>query len=178
MVSATHVASYLYAKQPDMGKMKLHKLLYYSQGWSLAWAGVPLFEDALEAWTMGPVVPAVQHMDASAPYVVGSITDEHTAMIDAVYAHYGQMSGKALGDQTHQETPWLEARGDLPVDAPSRNIISHATMKKFFTRVAIDSDDIPTRKLIHRVVSNETFLASVAIERERWRGALDALALR
>ncbi|MDR2895454.1 MAG: DUF4065 domain-containing protein [Propionibacteriaceae bacterium] len=38
--------------------MKLEKLLYYCQGWSLAWDGVPLFKEPLEAWANGPVCPA------------------------------------------------------------------------------------------------------------------------
>ena len=35
--------------------MKLQKLCYYAQAWSLAWDGVPLFNEDFQAWANGPV---------------------------------------------------------------------------------------------------------------------------
>ena len=35
--------------------LKLQKILYYAQGWSYVWDGVPLFEEEFEAWQYGPV---------------------------------------------------------------------------------------------------------------------------
>ena len=37
--------------------LKLQKLLYYMQGYYLAVFGKPLFEEDIEAWQYGPVVP-------------------------------------------------------------------------------------------------------------------------
>ena len=39
--------------------MKLQKLLYYMQGFHLAWFDTPLFDEEIEAWMYGPVVPSV-----------------------------------------------------------------------------------------------------------------------
>ena len=36
-----------------MSTMKLQKLGYYAQAWHLAWEGVPLFDDNIEAWANG-----------------------------------------------------------------------------------------------------------------------------
>jgi hypothetical protein len=36
---------------------KLQKLVYYSQVWSLVWNERPLFNERIEAWANGPVVP-------------------------------------------------------------------------------------------------------------------------
>src|SRR5438552_2691079 len=36
--------------------MRLHKLLYYAQGWALAVLGKPLFTGRFEAWVHGPVL--------------------------------------------------------------------------------------------------------------------------
>ena len=36
--------------------MKLQKLVYYCQAWSLVWDDMPLFESRIEAWANGPVV--------------------------------------------------------------------------------------------------------------------------
>lgn len=38
-----------------MDKKKLHKLLYYMQGWTLAALGRPAFANDLQAWVDGPV---------------------------------------------------------------------------------------------------------------------------
>src|SRR5688500_5047510 len=38
-------------------QVKLQKLLYYAQGWLLAWYREPLFTDAVEAWAWGPASP-------------------------------------------------------------------------------------------------------------------------
>ena len=39
--------------------LKLQKLLYYQQGYHLAAFGTPLFEENVESWMYGPVVPVV-----------------------------------------------------------------------------------------------------------------------
>jgi uncharacterized phage-associated protein len=43
----------------DMTNMKLQKLLYYAQGQYLAEHEEPLFDEDIEAWSHGPVVPSV-----------------------------------------------------------------------------------------------------------------------
>ena len=37
--------------------MKLQKLVYYCQAWSLAWDDKPLFDEDFEAWANHPVCP-------------------------------------------------------------------------------------------------------------------------
>ncbi len=41
--------------------MKLQKLVFYAYGWCLAIKGDPLFEEGIQAWKYGPVVPSVYH---------------------------------------------------------------------------------------------------------------------
>jgi uncharacterized phage-associated protein len=55
-VPARDVAAALREWLPDLGAVKLHKLLYYCQGHHLARFGEPLFADTISAWDMGPVV--------------------------------------------------------------------------------------------------------------------------
>ena len=43
--------------EADISNLKLQKLLYYAQGHYLARTGVPLFDDVIQAWAHGPVVP-------------------------------------------------------------------------------------------------------------------------
>lgn len=39
-----------------MSTMKLQRLVYFAQGWNLAFVGTPLFDEKIEAWASGPVV--------------------------------------------------------------------------------------------------------------------------
>ena len=48
------VAAYILEQKGSMTTMKLQKLVYYSQAWSLVWDEKPLFEEAIEAWANGP----------------------------------------------------------------------------------------------------------------------------
>src|SRR5580704_12809669 len=68
MLRAIDIARYLIqlSYRPDSPEesdllcpLRLQKLLYYVQGWSLALRGRPAFDDEIEAWTLGPVVPEI-----------------------------------------------------------------------------------------------------------------------
>src|SRR3954452_12363813 len=56
-VSVHDVAAYILEEAGALTAMKLQKLLYYSQAWSLVWDEAPLFQEPIEAWANGPVVP-------------------------------------------------------------------------------------------------------------------------
>ena len=45
-----------------MTTMKLQKLIYYSQAWSLVWDEKPLFAERIEAWANGPVCPDLYNL--------------------------------------------------------------------------------------------------------------------
>lgn len=101
------------AEGEPMTAMRLQKLLYYCQGWFLAWYGRPLFADPVEAWKHGPVVPAVYDLfrgygglplpDAGDP--TGLAAGERAA-VERVWSHYARYSARGLRDLTHAERPW------------------------------------------------------------------------
>ena len=62
MLSCDDAAKYFLAQVSEdagdlISNLKLQKLLYYAQGFHLALYDQPLFPEAIEAWTHGPVVP-------------------------------------------------------------------------------------------------------------------------
>lgn len=61
--NACEVANFFVSRFQQAGdpltNMKLQKLLYYAQGWHLALKGDALFDERIEAWPHGPVVPPV-----------------------------------------------------------------------------------------------------------------------
>lgn len=46
---------------PPIDQMKLQKLLFYAHAWNLAFTGLPLFQEDIEAWPWGPVVKDVYY---------------------------------------------------------------------------------------------------------------------
>jgi len=57
--SVIDVAEYLLTLAGEMEPIKLHALLYLSQAHHLASTGRPLFDEPIEAWAEGPIVPSV-----------------------------------------------------------------------------------------------------------------------
>jgi hypothetical protein len=49
------VARYILNKLGGTTSMKLQKLCYYAQAWTLAWDDEPLFAENFQAWAGGPV---------------------------------------------------------------------------------------------------------------------------
>jgi uncharacterized phage-associated protein len=103
----------------DMDPMKLQKLLYYCQGYSLGLTGRLLFEDVIEAWKYGPVVQSVyreykDHKGTCFPLNLvesAPILDDYTVSIaNMVMRDKGKYSAIALMKMTHGELAWREAR--------------------------------------------------------------------
>ena len=57
MPTVFDVAKYILKKTGQIPSMKLQKLVYYCQAWSLAWDDVPLFDEDFQAWANDPVCP-------------------------------------------------------------------------------------------------------------------------
>lgn len=182
MATAMEVARYLIAKRDLTGDMQLEKLLYYAQAWSLAWTGNALFGEEIEAWSNGPVVRSVWaakkygdiEPDAEA------IRPDERAIVDAVWAYYGDKGGRRLSRLTHQEDPWKEARRGLAEDARSTSPISRASMLRYYTAQAARAaaGAVPVAPVLSEAVSDADVLAVGNRQRTRWRKALDALAQR
>jgi uncharacterized phage-associated protein len=128
----------------DIDPMKLQKLLYYCQGYSLGTTGRLLFGDVIEAWKYGPVVRAVykeyqRYKGSWLPLDLVTTppdVDAYTAGIArAVMRDKGRYSATALMKMTHSEPAWKEARqraaegGDYPFASEP---LSTETMKRFF----------------------------------------------
>lgn len=142
MENVYDVGRYLLLKTDDetgdlISNLKLQKLVYYAQGLNLALHDEPLFEETLEAWTHGPVVPSLYHeykefgsgcISPPIDFDVSVLSDQAREVLDEVYQVYGQFSGWKLRDMTHEESPWREAYAKNS----STKIISQESMKKYF----------------------------------------------
>jgi len=139
MVSALDVAAFILREKGPMTTMKLQKLVYYSQAWSLVWDEEPLFSEEIQAWANGPVVPELFHAHKGL-FRVDSIPDGDPSKLDAkqidtirgVLGYYGDRKSQWLSDLTHMEDPWKNARKGCPEGASSCAAISLADMAEYY----------------------------------------------
>ena len=121
LISVFDVADYIIKKWPENRKpltaMKLHKLIYYSQAWYLAWTKKRLFKEKIFAWCGGPVVKELyaQHRDQFYVKNIGkgsmdNLSSDHKQLVDTIIDSYGRKSAQWLSDLTHLEDPWKKAR--------------------------------------------------------------------
>jgi uncharacterized phage-associated protein len=141
MASAHDVARYILEKKGSMDTWKLQKLVYYSQAWHLVWDEEPLFGEQIQAWSNGPVVPALwrEHkgeftMSRWPKGNISRLTKSEKESIDVVLKHYGRRTGLELRERTHREPPWKLARkrAKAPPGAPCREVIRHGDMTSYY----------------------------------------------
>ena len=60
------------------------------------------------------------------------LTEPEAETVDMVLEFYGSKSGAELSELTHRESPWRDARGDLPPGARSGTEITIAAMAEYY----------------------------------------------
>lgn len=132
-VSAHDVAAELRGRYPHLGVVKLHKLLYYIQGWHLTWAGPPMFEQRVEAWRDGPVVGPlwISEKYDPPPSDLRPIEADRMVVIDYVLERYGHRTDVELIQLSHEEAPWKD------VYVPGMNAeMTHDSLRRWFEQDA------------------------------------------
>lgn len=126
----------------NVSNLKLQKLLYYAQGFHLALYEKPLFDDAIQAWQHGPVVPDLYHLFKR--YGAGAIpppenfdksryTSEVTSLLDEVFEVYGQFSALKLRSMTHDEPPWSQTT--------LNSSIPNGLMREYFKTLVVNGTE-------------------------------------
>lgn len=121
MASIFDVAKYILHEKGEMSTMKLQKLCYYAQAWSLVWED-PLFDEDFQAWKTGPVCEEL-FKETQGMYSVtelnepkgdiSRLSDNQKDTINRVLKHYGDYDAGQLSQMTHLEDPWKDARKGL-----------------------------------------------------------------
>lgn len=140
MASALDVAKYILEQQGEMTAMKLQKLVYYSQAWHAVWEEKPLFNDVIQAWINGPVVPTLYELhkgrfnvspDRALPSN-DNLSKAEKESIDKVLSFYGDKPSQWLSDLTHSEEPWLQARKGLAPNQRGSREITLSSMVEYY----------------------------------------------
>ena len=129
-------------EEPDYRThLRLQKLLYYVQGWSLAALGRPLFADRIEAWPEGPVVKELYHqykgyegnvIPSEAVAEPEGLGAEEPAGIASVWERYKGYSANALVEMTHQTGRGGKCGGASNRRTARNAEISHQAMAAWF----------------------------------------------
>lgn len=126
--------------------LKLQKLVYYIQAWSLGIHDRRLIDCDFEAWAHGPVCRVLYDRFKGSKNLYSFITREDVMykdpmslidngdleFIDYILDNYGGFTGSRLESMTHREAPWIEARGNAKPMESCYNVISEDSMRKYY----------------------------------------------
>ena len=138
------VIQYLLYQCEDITPLALQKALYYIQGFHFAFYRTFLFSEDCQAWTHGPVYRDIYFryrdyrfdpIEKTTTFDTSVFSASEKAICDSVINNICCYSGKILERFTHNETPWLTTRGDLPDSAPSDRIIEKSVIGAYFDAV-------------------------------------------
>lgn len=134
----------------SMSPKKLQKIVYYAYAWVLTLMNeneddldIKLFDSRIEAWVHGPVIPELYRkykrnggsiitQKSDVPDFDEDIKD----ILEQVWEVYGGFTGNQLESITHQETPWIEARGNCsPVEICTNEITDKSIYRCYVERV-------------------------------------------
>jgi uncharacterized phage-associated protein len=167
MPTAFDVADYLMAKfqgDPElfddcMTNLKLQKLVYYSQGFSLALLGEPLFPEPLEAREHGPACRKLYDQykacgqssiatDISLEEAMRPFTEDQIEVMDSVHAMYGGLSASQLRHMSQRDDAWKDARknasDEIGLEALKRSCSEHLTFRAI--RIILTAEELEAIK--------------------------------
>lgn len=113
--SAVELSKYIITKcardNKPISNLQLQKILYFIQKEYLQKKGVPAFDDPIEAWRFGPVVPEAYYFfcgsgampitDVYEDANIDNVTDR--ALIDKIVEDKRELSPWKLVEETHKE---------------------------------------------------------------------------
>ncbi len=142
MANIFSAAKYILQKAGPMSGIKLQKICYYAQAWSLVWDDEELFSEDFEAWANGPVCPELFNWfdgkfkvcsdDIPDSHCSGSLSGDQIDTIDRVVEFYAVHDAQWLSTLTHMEDPWRNARKGVAVGDPCTNIITKDSMSAYY----------------------------------------------
>jgi uncharacterized phage-associated protein len=147
MANVRDVAAYIVQARGRMSTMKMQKLVYYSQAWSLVWTETRLFPERIEAWANGPVVPDLYRLhrgefEVLPPWPPGgnpeALSEDERNTVNLVLDFYGTKDPQTLSDLTHMEDPWrlARARAGNASGEPGNEEITLDSMLEYYSSIS------------------------------------------
>ena len=129
-----YIIDYSNKKDYGISNLKLQKVLYFVQAYFLIQTGHPCFNEKIEAWDFGPVVPKAyceykQYGCGDIPTTKSfimidknnnwnskrvefkeiAISDDDKSLIDKVVDKFSEYSATDLVELTQHQIPWMDA---------------------------------------------------------------------
>jgi len=150
-IDSYELAEYILLKWGPMSHLKLQKILYYVEGYHLAYFDKSIIEDDFQAWIHGPVsrkiydtlkdksilyaeLGYVQTNGSKNPNDVlkETLTKDQIDFINETVEELNGFSSTQLENMTHNEEPWLSARKGYNASDRCEVVIDKDLMKKFY----------------------------------------------
>lgn len=147
------LCDYIVERGGKMAHLKLQKLLYYVQGFHLAWFDRPLIEEDFQAWLHGPVCRRVfdQYKLKSLLYIEFMyirangekspaevlprlVNEDQLNLINLIIDNYVKLTAAELEELTHGDAPWIDARKGYAGKDNCEAVISKESMRLFYKR--------------------------------------------
>lgn len=154
MANINDVANF-YLSKKSMSPKKLQKMVYYAYSWTLALLNEDvndlryrLFNDRIEAWVHGPVVPSLYQEYRrfgwnDIPQTDNerfSFTLQEQHILNRVWAIYGSKSADELELMSHGDEPWKKARGNKGPFVSCDTALSDIAIFQYFSGKSLLDD--------------------------------------
>lgn len=133
---AKYIINHEHLHKREVTNLRLQKLLYFVQAKNLIESKQPCFDDEIEAWDFGPVVPAVYHTykifgswDIFAETTPPRISKSIAGNMDSILDYCKDYPTFQLVEITHKQAPWINARSN-----GQKSIITKQSILEYFTR--------------------------------------------
>lgn len=145
-----YVINYSNKKNYGVSCLKLQKLLYFIQGYFMIIKDTPCFNERIEAWDFGPVVPVAyqeykKYASTDIPFVDSDvdntsgtsitkfdedcILDEDKTLIDTMIEIFAKHTATDLVAITQKQEPWKNGYSKYQI-----NEITTDSLKKYFSK--------------------------------------------
>jgi uncharacterized phage-associated protein len=141
-ISVFDVAAYIIETFGEITHMRLQKLVYYAQAWSLVWHEQRLFVEPIQAWANGPFVACLYDLFKH-HFKVGRddlpegdssrLSDEQKIVVQKVLEFYGRRPIQWLSDVARCEDPWRLAHKGLAPGERGLAEITAASMEAYYS---------------------------------------------
>lgn len=134
---AEYVIKYSTSQRVPVSNLRLQKVLYFIQAEFLVSKNSPCFNDRIEAWGLGPVIPTVYRkykiFGASSipvPNITNAgrgISKEDIELINEMVDQCNHYSTSSLVEITHKQSPWIKAYNSC-----FSKEMSHKSIREYF----------------------------------------------
>jgi len=135
---------FLKLSETGMTQIKLQRLVYFAQAWSLGTFKAPLFEEDFQAWSFGPILPSLNRIYSDHGRIVATIPVPDTVIdmpedkiefIKSVWGQYGYLSDEELEEASKDEV-WNDIRGGMDQTDKSDNIMPKEKISAYYAEMS------------------------------------------